>query len=405
MGSAQNRAYRGMAGWRYASPPASTVPSKSIARRGSTAAAKKVAEMFAAAGIEIGGHRPWDIQIYDERFYQRLLSDGSLASGESYMDGWWEAEALDELCTRVHGADLADKVGEWKTIWLALKGRILNRQTKSRAEEVAQEHYNLGNDIYKAMLDRRMQYTCGYWKDATTLDEAQVKKLDLICRKIQLKPGMTVLELGGGFGGLAHFVATEYGCQVVSYNISSRAGGLRPGVVQGSAGPVRAEGLPGGSARNRGVRPCGFDWILRTHRRQELSRVPRDWPTKVETRRIVSPPLRSAAMRPTPAPILDGQIYFPQRDDSLDRAVRQGDGGAMGSGRLAQLRSGLRPDADGLVAEFRSRLAGPSAEVWRTVLSNVEILSPGLRRGISRAQASTLANRLVEGRRSRVHGR
>jgi len=180
-----------------------------------------VADIFALAGIEIGGRRPWDVHVYDERFYQRLLSDGNLASGESYMDGWWDAEALDELCTRVHSANLAAKVGEWSTIWLALKGRIFNRQTKSRSAEVAQEHYDLGDDLYRAMLDPQMQYTCGYWKDATTLDQAQEDKLGLICRKVQLKPGMTVLDLGGGFGGLAHFIASEYGCRVVSYNISA----------------------------------------------------------------------------------------------------------------------------------------------------------------------------------------
>jgi cyclopropane-fatty-acyl-phospholipid synthase len=184
VGSGQSHAYRGTAEWRYAAPPDSATAPKSVAPRGSTAAAKKVAEIFALAGIEIGGRSPWDLQVYDERFYQRLLSDGSLASGESYMDGWWDAAALDELCTRVHGANLAAKVGEWKTIWLALKGRIFNRQTKSRSAEVAQEHYDLGNDIYEAMLDRRMQYTCGYWKDATTLDQAQENKLGLICRKI-----------------------------------------------------------------------------------------------------------------------------------------------------------------------------------------------------------------------------
>ena len=222
MGSVQSHTYRRTAEWRYAAPPESATAPRSVATRGPTAAAKKVAEIFALAGIEIGGRRPWDLQVYDERFYQRLLSDGSLASGESYMDGWWDAEALDELCTRVHGANLAAKVGEWETIWLALKGRIFNRQTKLRSVEVAQEHYDLGNDIYGAMLDRRMQYTCGYWKDATTLDQAQENKLSLICRKIQLEPGMTVLDLGGGFGGLAHFMASEHGCRVVSYNISAQ---------------------------------------------------------------------------------------------------------------------------------------------------------------------------------------
>jgi cyclopropane-fatty-acyl-phospholipid synthase len=180
-----------------------------------------VTEVFSLAGIQIGGHRPWDLQVHDERFYARLLAGGDLAAGETYMDGWWDAEALDELCTRVQRANLPDLVGGWEMLWLALKGRILNRQRRSRAGEVATRHYDLGNDIYHAMLDLRMQYTCAYWKDAATLDQAQENKLHLICRKIQLRPGMTVLDLGGGFAGLSHFMASEYGCRVVMYNISA----------------------------------------------------------------------------------------------------------------------------------------------------------------------------------------
>jgi cyclopropane-fatty-acyl-phospholipid synthase len=200
--------------------PDSISPPPSIAHRASAAAAK-IEEIFAAAGIKIGGSNPWDLQVHDERFYQRLLSGGELAAGESYVDGWWDAEQLDEFCTRVHRANLSDQVREWGMIWLALKSLIVNRQRKSHSAEVAHQHYDLGNDIYEAMLDRNMQYTCGYWKDATTLDQAQENKLDLICRKIKLAPGMKVLELGGGFGGLAHFMASKYGCSVVSYNISA----------------------------------------------------------------------------------------------------------------------------------------------------------------------------------------
>jgi cyclopropane-fatty-acyl-phospholipid synthase len=203
-----------------ASPPISASPALPTAPRGSTAAARKVAEVFSLAGIEIGGRRPWDLQVHDERFYPRLLAGGDLAAGESYMDGWWDAEALDELCTRVHRANLPALVGGWEMFWLAMRGRIFNRQRRSRAVEVAQVHYNRGNDLYQAMLGLRMQYTCAYWNDATTLDQAQEDKLRLICRKIQLQPGMTVLDLGGGFGGLAHFMASEYGCRVVMYNIS-----------------------------------------------------------------------------------------------------------------------------------------------------------------------------------------
>lgn len=219
MSSGNIHAFQGT-GWQDAAAQDSAGSARSGRVPSSSAAAKKVAEIFALAGIRIGGTEPWDLQVYDDRFYQRLLWGGSLAAGESYMDGWWDAEALDELCTRVHGANLPDKVGQWNTFWLALKGRILNCQTRYRAPDVADEHYDLGNGLYEAMLDRRMQYTCGYWRAAETLDQAQENKVRLICRKLQLEPGMTALELGGGFGGLAQFMASEYGCRVVSYNIS-----------------------------------------------------------------------------------------------------------------------------------------------------------------------------------------
>ena len=221
MSSPRTGLYRGLAEQPTAKPPNSASPSLCTAPRPSTAAARKVTEVFSLAGIQIGGRRPWDLQVHDERFYARLLAGGDLAAGESYMDGWWDAEALDELCTRVHGANLPAVVGGWEMFWLALKGRILNRQRRSRAAEVAERHYNLGNDIYRAMLDLRMQYTCAYWKDAATLGEAQENKLRLICRKIQLCPGMRILDLGGGFAGLSHFMASEYGCRVVMYNISA----------------------------------------------------------------------------------------------------------------------------------------------------------------------------------------
>jgi cyclopropane-fatty-acyl-phospholipid synthase len=201
--------------------PTATSSFPAPSNHSSTAASRKVADVFALAGIQIDGPLPWDLQVHDERFYARLLAGGDLAAGESYMDGWWDATALDELCTRVHHANLPAKVGGWEALWLALKGRIVNRQRRSQAAKVAHQHYDQGNDVYQAMLGLRMQYTCAYWKDAATLDQAQENKLHLICRKIKLEPGMTVLELGGGFGGLAHFMASEYGCHVVTYNLSA----------------------------------------------------------------------------------------------------------------------------------------------------------------------------------------
>ena len=188
--------------------------------RSDSAAARKVTELLEYAGIGVNGPEPWDIQIHDERFFDRALGEGSIGVGESYMDGWWDVLALDEFFTRFRRADLASKVTDLKTALLVIKTRVLNLQTMQRAKQVADAHYDLGNQLYQAMLGRRMQYTCAYWKEAASLDQAQENKLHLICRKLKLTPGVTLLELGGGFGGLAHFAAQEYGCHVVSYNIS-----------------------------------------------------------------------------------------------------------------------------------------------------------------------------------------
>ena len=204
-----------------------------------SAARRIVADVLASADIRIDGERPWDLQVHDERLFQRVLAEGSIGAGESYMDGWWDAERLDEFFTKLHSADPYKHLLKPRAAWLALKGKILNLQTKTRSRRVAQEHYDLGNDLYEAMLGQRMQYTCAYWKDALTLDEAQENKLHLICRKIHLAPGMRVLELGGGFGDLARFMATEYGCEVVSYNISSEQAAYGRDLCKGL--PVRFE--------------------------------------------------------------------------------------------------------------------------------------------------------------------
>ncbi len=185
-----------------------------------SAANRKIAEILEQADIQVNGERPWDIQVHDERFYDRVPYEGTLGAGEAYVDGWWDVEALDEFCERIRRIEIYNRVGVWTTLLLGLKGRLMNLQTLARSGDVTREHYDLGNDLFEVMLDKRMQYSCAYWAQAKTLDEAQENKLNLICKKLRLTPDMKVLELGGGFGGLAHFMASEYGCRVVSYNIS-----------------------------------------------------------------------------------------------------------------------------------------------------------------------------------------
>jgi cyclopropane-fatty-acyl-phospholipid synthase len=180
-----------------------------------------VSDLLSRAGIVVNGQKSWDIQINNERFYQRVLRDEILGLGESYMDGWWECESLDEFVCKLLQANLDQQVkGNWKTALYVLKTRLFNRQNRSRAVQVGEQHYDLGNDLYRAMLDSRLNYTCAYWKDAQDLEQAQEAKLDLVCKKIGLKTGMTVLELGCGWGSFAKYAAEKYGAQVLGVNIS-----------------------------------------------------------------------------------------------------------------------------------------------------------------------------------------
>jgi cyclopropane-fatty-acyl-phospholipid synthase len=85
---------------------------------------------------------------------------------------------------------------------------------------VGEEHYDMGNELYKAMLDKRLTYTCGYWKNAKNLDEAQEAKLDLVCRKLNLKPGQRILDIGCGWGSFMKFAAEKYGVSCVGVTVS-----------------------------------------------------------------------------------------------------------------------------------------------------------------------------------------
>ncbi|MEP7120304.1 MAG: cyclopropane fatty acyl phospholipid synthase [Byssovorax sp.] len=181
-----------------------------------------VREIFTAAGVGVEGKEPGDILVKNPAFYGRLLREASIGLGESYMDEWWECDALDLFIEKLLRADIKKKIeGSFRLKLLTLQAYVTNMQSRGRARQVAEKHYDLGNDLYQVMLDERMVYTCGYWKDATTLAQAQDNKLDLICRKALLKPGMRVLDLGCGFGGFALFAAEKYGCEVVGVTIST----------------------------------------------------------------------------------------------------------------------------------------------------------------------------------------
>lgn len=181
-----------------------------------------IRELLEGTGIEINGSNPWDLQVHDNRLYERVLREVELGFGEAYMDGWWDCEAIDELITRILLADLPAKLkGNWRLMLHALQARFFNLQSKRRAFQIGEHHYDLGNDLYQAMLDKRMNYTCAYWKEGvTTLDEAQEAKLELVCQKIGLEPGMHVLDIGCGWGCFAKYAAEKYGVRVTGVTVS-----------------------------------------------------------------------------------------------------------------------------------------------------------------------------------------
>jgi len=180
-----------------------------------------VEEVFARIDVRLSGTRPWDIRVHNPYFYNRVLAGGSLALGESYMDGWWDCRALDQFFDRLLSAGLDRRVGKnWHVLWHVAKAKIINQQRKSNAGVIGKRHYDLGNRLFRQMLDRRMNYSCAHWDRAQTLDEAQENKLKLICRKIGLQPGMTLLDIGCGWGGFAKWAAQKYQARVLGLTVS-----------------------------------------------------------------------------------------------------------------------------------------------------------------------------------------
>lgn len=184
-------------------------------------ARRVVCDLLSEAGITVNGNQAYDIQVHDDRLYSLLLNNAHMGLGESYMDGWWDCDALDEFVNRILRADIKEKVSKnLKLVLLIIKSKIFNRQSKALSKKLGVGHYNLGNELFQSMLDKRLTYSCGYWKNANNLDDAQEAKLDLICRKLNLKSGASMLDIGCGWGSLAGYAAEKYGVQVTGYNIS-----------------------------------------------------------------------------------------------------------------------------------------------------------------------------------------
>jgi cyclopropane-fatty-acyl-phospholipid synthase len=198
---------------------------------------RRIRDLLALADIRVDGFRPWDIEIVDERFVDTVARRGLTGAGDAYIRGWWECEAIDEMFCRALRADLPAAM-RWSpyTIGVFLRHSLLNLQARRRAPANGQAHYDRGDELFRAMLDPRMVYSCGYWREGMrTLAEAQEAKLDLICRKLDIRPGVRVLDIGCGWGGFVQFAAEEHGAECVGVTISP---------AQADAARRRCEGLP-----------------------------------------------------------------------------------------------------------------------------------------------------------------
>ncbi|MBS3127793.1 cyclopropane fatty acyl phospholipid synthase [Candidatus Woesearchaeota archaeon] len=182
---------------------------------------RKGIESFRKADVISNGSRPWDIQIHNKKFFSRLLKEGTIALGESYVDGWWDCKQIDQFVYRLLRSGIInqlhlsfiDKVKQ-------ARSTFFNIHSMKKSKKDVAFHYNIRNDLFECMLDKYMNYSCGYWKNAKTLDQAQKNKMELICKKLKLKKGMNVLDIGCGWGGLARYMADKYNVNVTGITLS-----------------------------------------------------------------------------------------------------------------------------------------------------------------------------------------
>ena len=182
---------------------------------------QKITQLLNDADIQVNGSRPWDLQVHHENFFKRVFTQGLLGLGEAYMDGWWDVDKLDQFIDKALSADLRNQIVRREHLPLVLLAKLTNMQALARAYQVGEQHYNLGQELFECMLDERMTYTCAYWKQAQDLDTAQMAKLDLVCQKLDLRPGQHVLDIGCGWGSFAGYAAEYYGVKVTGVTIST----------------------------------------------------------------------------------------------------------------------------------------------------------------------------------------
>jgi len=166
------------------------------------------------------------IIVNNDDFFNKSMTKGELGMAESYMDGDWTTPDLEKTLTEllINQEKLEKHIFSIKYLVLGLNNYIatfLPNNTLDSVKDNVEHHYDIGNDLYSKMLGKHMQYTCAYYyKDDLTLDEAQYAKMELIAKKLNLKEGLTILDIGCGFGSLANHLATKYKVNVVGVTLS-----------------------------------------------------------------------------------------------------------------------------------------------------------------------------------------
>ena len=354
--------------------------------------------LLAVAGVAIDGPYPWDMQVHDERLYARIFAEGTLGFCEAYTDGWWDAERLDETMARILGSGVQHRLPRnLKTARLAIQARWTNRQSKRRAWTVGRQHYDLGNDLFEATFDSRLTGSCGYWRDAADLDAAQDAKLDLVCRKIGLRAGQHVFDIGCGWGAFMGFAAERYGARCAGVTISQEQ--VRYVAKRYAGMPVEARLMDYRDAIGE------YDHVVSMGMFEHVG--PKNYRRYFE---VVDRVLEGdgffllhtiGSNESTNAvdPWMDKYIF---RNGALPSMAQIGRGhrGAVYRRGLAQLRRRLRQDPDGLVPEVRRQLGAAEGHLRRALLSHVEVLPTCQRRGVPLPQHPALADRAVQARRA-----
>lgn len=202
---------------------------------------QRAEELLRHADVRIDGQRPWDIRVHDDALYARVFAHGSLGLGEAYMDGQWDCDDLPDFFARVFDADIDHQLNTLDALLAHLRARFINLQRGQHAFEIGEAHYDTGNDLFAAMLGKRLVYSCGYWAEAGNLDDAQEAKLDLVCRKLRLQPGQRVLDIGCGWGEALKFAAERYGVEGVGITVSEQQAAFARELCQGLPVEIRLQ--------------------------------------------------------------------------------------------------------------------------------------------------------------------